>query len=247
MRVPVMPWPGVTGPAPALTRIVFNRDSIEWANAATVGDLLLEVPGVYHLARWVHRPARAGQLPGPRRDIGRVLPRWLAVRRRRCGQHCGGSRALLDHPARPRRGRALAGPPSGAPVHPPPRPPRAAIAGRRRHRRPRLLEVRRSVRAAHEVGHRLRARGRLPELADLQRREQRLLQYPGLGAGQLRALGQGRSAVPARPLAARIVRRSSRMSSPTTRSVWASMPPVPTRSSAWPCVPGPTGWAAHST
>ncbi|MEZ0332695.1 MAG: TonB-dependent receptor plug domain-containing protein, partial [Gemmatimonadales bacterium] len=47
IRVPVMPWPGVTGPAPALTRIVFNRDSIEWANAATLGDLLLEVPGIY--------------------------------------------------------------------------------------------------------------------------------------------------------------------------------------------------------
>ena len=47
IRVPVMPWPGVRGPAPALTRIVFNRDSIEWANAYTLGDLLQEVPGVY--------------------------------------------------------------------------------------------------------------------------------------------------------------------------------------------------------
>ena len=47
VRVPIMPWPGVKGPAPALTRIVFSRDSIEWANAATLGDLLLQVPGVY--------------------------------------------------------------------------------------------------------------------------------------------------------------------------------------------------------
>ena len=47
LRVPVMPAPGVSGPRPALTRIVFNRDSIEWGHASTVGDLLLQVPGVY--------------------------------------------------------------------------------------------------------------------------------------------------------------------------------------------------------
>ncbi len=47
VRVPVMPLPGVNGPEPALTRIVFNRDSIEWANAATLSDLLLQVPGVF--------------------------------------------------------------------------------------------------------------------------------------------------------------------------------------------------------
>ena len=35
------------GPRPALTRIVFTRDSIEWGHAATVGDLLTQVPGVY--------------------------------------------------------------------------------------------------------------------------------------------------------------------------------------------------------
>jgi hypothetical protein len=46
-RVPVMPTPGVTGPRPALTRLVFTRDSIEWGHASTVGDLLLQVPGVY--------------------------------------------------------------------------------------------------------------------------------------------------------------------------------------------------------
>ncbi len=47
VRVPVMPLPGVNGPEPALTRIVFDRDSIEWANAATLSDLLLQVPGVF--------------------------------------------------------------------------------------------------------------------------------------------------------------------------------------------------------
>jgi hypothetical protein len=47
VRVPVMPFPGVKGPESALTRMVFSRDSIQWANAATLGDLLLQVPGVY--------------------------------------------------------------------------------------------------------------------------------------------------------------------------------------------------------
>ena len=47
VRVPVMPAAGQAGPRPALTRIVFNRDSIEWGHAGTVSDLLLQVPGVY--------------------------------------------------------------------------------------------------------------------------------------------------------------------------------------------------------
>ena len=34
-------------PRPALTRIVFTRDSIEWGHAATLGDLLTQVPGVF--------------------------------------------------------------------------------------------------------------------------------------------------------------------------------------------------------
>ena len=38
---------GIEGPRPALTRIVFTRDSIEWGHAATVGDLLTQVPGVF--------------------------------------------------------------------------------------------------------------------------------------------------------------------------------------------------------
>ena len=47
VRVPVVPRLGVNGPRPPLTRIVFTRDSIEWGEAATVGDLLTQVPGVY--------------------------------------------------------------------------------------------------------------------------------------------------------------------------------------------------------
>jgi hypothetical protein len=47
VRLPVMPEMGVRGPRPPLTRIVFNRDSIEWGSAATVGDLLAQVAGVY--------------------------------------------------------------------------------------------------------------------------------------------------------------------------------------------------------
>lgn len=47
VRMPVLSPLGVDGPRPPLTRIVFNRDSIEWGNAATVGDLLGQVPGVY--------------------------------------------------------------------------------------------------------------------------------------------------------------------------------------------------------
>jgi hypothetical protein len=43
----VLPLPGVEGPQPPLTRIVFTHDSIEWGNAATVGDLLAQVPGVF--------------------------------------------------------------------------------------------------------------------------------------------------------------------------------------------------------
>jgi hypothetical protein len=47
IRLPVLPYAGARGPRPPLTRMVFNRDSIEWGHAATVGDLLAQVPGVY--------------------------------------------------------------------------------------------------------------------------------------------------------------------------------------------------------
>ena len=47
LRVPVLPQLHPPGPHPALTRMVFTRDSIEWGHAATVGDLLSQVPGVF--------------------------------------------------------------------------------------------------------------------------------------------------------------------------------------------------------
>jgi hypothetical protein len=47
VRVPVLPLLDVEGPRPPLSRIVFTRDSIEWGHAATVGDLLTQVPGVF--------------------------------------------------------------------------------------------------------------------------------------------------------------------------------------------------------
>ena len=45
--MPVCPQLAPPGPRPALTRIVFTRDSIDWMSGATVGDLLAQVPGVY--------------------------------------------------------------------------------------------------------------------------------------------------------------------------------------------------------
>ncbi|HUL71075.1 MAG TPA: TonB-dependent receptor [Gemmatimonadales bacterium] len=44
---PVFPLIGVEGPQPAMSRIVLERDSVDWTNAETVGDLLMRVPGVY--------------------------------------------------------------------------------------------------------------------------------------------------------------------------------------------------------
>jgi hypothetical protein len=38
---------GLPGPQPALTRLVFTRDSITWGQVASVADLLQRVPGVY--------------------------------------------------------------------------------------------------------------------------------------------------------------------------------------------------------
>jgi hypothetical protein len=47
IRFPVLPNIGVAGPRVALSRVVLTRDSIEWAMAETVSDLLQQVPGVY--------------------------------------------------------------------------------------------------------------------------------------------------------------------------------------------------------
>lgn len=45
--LPVLPRLAEGAPEPAFARMVFDRDSIEWVNAATVGDLLARVPGVF--------------------------------------------------------------------------------------------------------------------------------------------------------------------------------------------------------
>jgi TonB-dependent receptor-like protein len=47
IRLPVLPYIGVDGPRPAMSRIVLSRDSVEWSIAETLGDLLQRVPGVY--------------------------------------------------------------------------------------------------------------------------------------------------------------------------------------------------------
>jgi hypothetical protein len=47
IRFPVLPLIGVSGPRAPASRIVLQRDSLDWALAETVGDLLQRVPGVY--------------------------------------------------------------------------------------------------------------------------------------------------------------------------------------------------------
>ena len=54
---PIAPLLGVEGPRPPLTRIVFDRDSLDWLGARTVGDLLALVPGTYvWRGGWTGRP-----------------------------------------------------------------------------------------------------------------------------------------------------------------------------------------------
>ena len=45
--LPVLPLVGIAGPLPPASRIVLERDSLDWALAETVGDLLQRVPGLY--------------------------------------------------------------------------------------------------------------------------------------------------------------------------------------------------------
>ena len=47
VQLPVLPRLAEGAPEPGFARIVFDRDSIEWVNAETVGDLLARVPGVF--------------------------------------------------------------------------------------------------------------------------------------------------------------------------------------------------------
>lgn len=55
--VPIAPLLGVEGPRPPLARVVFDRDSLDWLGARTVGDLLALVPGTYvWRGGWTGRP-----------------------------------------------------------------------------------------------------------------------------------------------------------------------------------------------
>jgi hypothetical protein len=47
MRMPVLPQLGAAGIQPPGSRIVFDRDSIDWLHGLTLGDLLAQVPGTY--------------------------------------------------------------------------------------------------------------------------------------------------------------------------------------------------------
>ncbi len=57
VRVPVMPRLALDGPLPPMSRTVLGRDSLEWATAETLGDLLQRVPGVFlWRGGWIGRP-----------------------------------------------------------------------------------------------------------------------------------------------------------------------------------------------
>lgn len=59
-RVPVIPRLGRRDLLPALTRVVFDRDTMDWHNAETVSDLLTKVPGVFlWRGGWIGRPEPA--------------------------------------------------------------------------------------------------------------------------------------------------------------------------------------------
>lgn len=56
-RVPVVPRLGRRELLPALTRLVFDRDTMEWHNTETLSDLLTKVPGVFvWRGGWIGRP-----------------------------------------------------------------------------------------------------------------------------------------------------------------------------------------------
>ncbi len=57
IRLPTLPRLGGDGPRPAMSRLVFERDSLDWINAETLADLIQRVPGVYlWRGGWVGRP-----------------------------------------------------------------------------------------------------------------------------------------------------------------------------------------------
>jgi hypothetical protein len=57
VRVRTVPRFGSPALLPALTRMVFDRDTIDWHNAETLSDLLTKIPGVYlWRGGWIGRP-----------------------------------------------------------------------------------------------------------------------------------------------------------------------------------------------
>lgn len=57
VRISVFSRLGAESPQPPLSRTIVTRDSIDWAGAATVSDLLARVPGVYlWRGGWIGRP-----------------------------------------------------------------------------------------------------------------------------------------------------------------------------------------------
>jgi hypothetical protein len=57
IRVPVYPYLGRRDLSPRSSRLVFDRDTMEWHNAQTVSDLLTKIPGVFvWRGGWVGRP-----------------------------------------------------------------------------------------------------------------------------------------------------------------------------------------------
>ena len=203
----------------ALTRIVFTRDSIEWGHAATVGDLLTQVPGVYlWRGGFIGRPELvnyqgAGNASaeyyldgvpyvaaGP--DSLAVDPALFSISfldRIEVERWPGQLRVYLFT----RRHDRLA--------------PRSRIAVARGDNNFARYEASLERRFLNGLGFSLA--GDYLNSPTASGPEQHLLQHPGLGAGQLHPVAQVRRAVPADPLGARTATvRDQRAGVGTTRS-----------------------------
>ena len=110
----VLPYLRVDGPRAPLSRIVPNRDSIDWAINETLADLLQRISGI-PVARWMDRAPRVPQLRRPRSDFGRVLPGRPGSGRP--GQHRVRSFAGGAQLYRAGGNRTMAGSPPGTPVY----------------------------------------------------------------------------------------------------------------------------------
>ena len=205
---------GAGAPAPRRSRsppgahpkTIFTRDSIEWGHAATVGDLLSQIPGVYlWRGGFTGRPG-TGQLRRTGRNVGRVLsgrPPYVAAGIDSVAVDPAlFSISFLDRIEVERWPGLLRVSLFTATA----RPARAAITHRHCEGRPELRALRGRPRAPVSLRARLFPRRRLPRLADRERHEQQLLQHAGVGPGQLHPVGHIRGAVPAHPLAAQSAR-----------------------------------------